>query len=70
MTEERLTDPKRRPRILILAYACNPYIGSEGSAGWGMVKAIARIADVVVMIPPGDFSSIKKWMAEHPNCNL
>ncbi len=70
MTEERLTEPKRRPRILILAYACNPYIGSEGGAGWAMVMAIAQIADVVVMVPPREWTSIKKWMAEHRNDNL
>ena len=32
----------RRLKILISAYACNPYKGSEEGVGWGWVTAIAR----------------------------
>jgi len=70
MTKERLVESLKRPRILILAYACNPYAGSEGGAGWGMVTAIAKIADVVVMVPYWEMTLIKKWLEENQNDHM
>jgi glycosyltransferase involved in cell wall biosynthesis len=39
-----------RPRLLIIAYACEPGRGSEPGAGWGMVRALADIGDGVVLV--------------------
>ena len=36
-------------KILISAYACNPYVGSEPGVGWAAVRRIARKHDVVVL---------------------
>lgn len=38
-----------RLKILAIAYACNPTIGSEFGVGWGWVKAIAANHDVTVI---------------------
>lgn len=36
-------------RVLVCAYACNPFQGSEEAVGWGWLKAIARECDVTVI---------------------
>jgi len=38
-----------RRRVLVCAYACNPFQGSEEAVGWGWVKAIADRCDVTVI---------------------
>ena len=38
-----------RLRVLICAYACNPYKGSEEGVGWGWVKAISEHHDLWVI---------------------
>lgn len=39
-----------RLKVLISAYACNPYKGSELGVGWGWVNAIAEHHDLSVMV--------------------
>lgn len=39
----------RRPRVLLLAHACNPYLGSESSVGWNRAVTTARYADTWVI---------------------
>jgi glycosyltransferase involved in cell wall biosynthesis len=39
----------RRPKVLVVAYACNPHHGSEEGVGWGWVRMISGIADAVVI---------------------
>ena len=65
--KEILEEPLKRPRILMLSFDCNPYTGSEAATGWGMVMAISKIADLVVMVSSLDMNSIKKWLAENQN---
>jgi glycosyltransferase involved in cell wall biosynthesis len=43
------TDPVRRPKVLLSAYACRPDGGSEPGAGWAWCKAAARDHDVWVL---------------------
>lgn len=38
-----------RLKVLIAAYACNPFRGSEAGVGWGWVNAISRLHDVWVI---------------------
>jgi glycosyltransferase involved in cell wall biosynthesis len=38
-----------RPRILVVAYACEPGTGSESGAGWVWPRMLARVADVWVV---------------------
>lgn len=41
--------PRRRLRVLIGAYACNPSRGSEDGVGWGWVEAISKYHDLWVL---------------------
>lgn len=54
----------RRPRVLVLAFACNPATGSEPGAGWGVVQALASVADLTVLVPPHEFEKIEVPAAE------
>lgn len=40
---------RRRPRILISAYACGPEQGPEASAGWAVARAAAETGDVWIL---------------------
>jgi glycosyltransferase involved in cell wall biosynthesis len=53
-------------RALVFAYACDPKSGSEGAAGWGVVRAIARFADAVVLVGPEHEHAIREWQESHP----
>lgn len=39
----------RRLKVLVSAYACSPYLGSEPGVGWGWVQAISRHHDLWVL---------------------
>jgi glycosyltransferase involved in cell wall biosynthesis len=54
----------RRLRVLISAYACNPYQGSEKGVGWGWVSAIARHHEVWVLTDEINKGDIEKKNAE------
>jgi glycosyltransferase involved in cell wall biosynthesis len=53
-----------RLKVLISAYACNPYKGSEEGVGWGWVTAIARSHDVCVLTAEYHREDIEKALAE------
>lgn len=55
----------RRPRVLVIAYACEPGIGSESGAGWGLVRAVSEFADCVVLAGPMHTAGIRRWEQEH-----
>lgn len=50
-----------RPRLLAIAFACDPYRGSEAGAAWGMVQVLAEIADVTVLVSSDHWESIERW---------
>ena len=52
-----------RLNVLISAYACNPYKGSEEGVGWGWVTAIARSHDVCVLTADYHREDIEKALA-------
>jgi glycosyltransferase involved in cell wall biosynthesis len=54
-------------RVLMFAYACDPYRGSESAAGWGLSRAVASFADVVVLHGPDHRDNMRRWVDEHPN---
>ena len=39
----------RRFKVLVSAYRCSPYHGSEAGVGWGWINAIAKYHDVWVI---------------------
>ncbi|MEJ7810668.1 MAG: hypothetical protein WKG32_09700, partial [Gemmatimonadaceae bacterium] len=51
----------RRPRALIVAYACEPGRGSEPGAGWGVVRAVSEFADCTVLVGPEHAAGIRRW---------
>ena len=44
------TAPTRPAHVLVAAYACNPFRGSEEAVGWDWVRSIAAIAGKVTVI--------------------
>jgi glycosyltransferase involved in cell wall biosynthesis len=56
---------RSRPQVLVFAFACDPYAGSEPGAGWGVVRTCAEVADLLVLVPPGDMRAIEKWQQNH-----
>ncbi len=55
-----------RPRLLVFAHACGPNAGSEPGAGWGMVMALHKIADLVVLTGSARAGDIRDWLAATP----
>lgn len=56
-----------RPRVLVFAYSCAPDQGSEPGAGWGMVNALAEIADPVVLVGERHGPAIREWQRSAPD---
>lgn len=56
-----------RLKILISAYACSPYKGSEPGVGWGFIAALAVHHDLWVIVEEEKFrADIERYLAEHP----
>ena len=62
--EPRTVAPRRR--VLVVAYACNPYRGSEHGVGWGWVKMISASNTVHVIVAEFERADIEKWLNAHP----
>lgn len=56
---------RSRPQVLVFAFACDPYAGSEPGAGWGVVRACAEVADLLVLVSPWDMRALEKWQQNH-----
>ena len=56
----------RRLRVLVSAYACHPYRGSEDGVGWGWLRTIAERHDVHVITADFQREPIERWCTEHP----
>lgn len=52
----------KRPSILFIAYACNPYKGSEHGVGWGWLTAIADWCDVHVITAEFERADLKRYL--------
>ena len=56
-----------RLRVLISAYACSPYQGSEPAVGWGFVQELATCHDLWVVVEEVKFrADIERYLKEHP----
>jgi len=56
-----------RLKVLISAYACSPYKGSEPGVGWGCVAALAKRHDLWVIVEEEKFrTDIEHYLAENP----
>jgi glycosyltransferase involved in cell wall biosynthesis len=61
-----MTNPRRRLRILLSAYACEPGKGSEPGNGWNWAKELSRYEDVWVLTRANNRPSIESAVAAHP----
>ncbi|MGH9139052.1 MAG: glycosyltransferase [Acidimicrobiales bacterium] len=58
-----------RPRLLVLAFACSPGVGSEPGAGWGVVRALSSFADLDVLVGPEHTAALAEWSAANPTAH-
>lgn len=55
-----------RLKVLISAYACSPYKGSEPGVGWGFVAELAKIHDLWVIVEEEKFrADVERYLAEN-----
>jgi glycosyltransferase involved in cell wall biosynthesis len=53
----------KRLNVLAIAYACNPFHGSEAGVGWGWVNAIAEGHNVTVITADYNADQINRYLA-------
>ena len=61
---------RKKNRILLSAYACEPEKGSEQGVGWGWVGVISKFAEVWVVTRANNEEITKAYLRENPNPNL
>lgn len=65
--ESQTTDtPPRRPRVLIVGYACEPGKGSEQGTGWNLAIRLAEKYDVTVVTRCNNQEPIERELASAP----
>lgn len=52
-------------KILYIAFACNPYVGSEAFCGWSWPLAMRKYCDVYVITRKENRTGIEKYINEH-----
>lgn len=59
-------------KVIINAYACNPYRGSEEGVGWNWVRMISAFADAWVLVASYHRQDIEHFQANNPDamCNV
>jgi glycosyltransferase involved in cell wall biosynthesis len=62
-SQEKSSPP--RPRVLLLAAACNPFKGSDSAVGWGRVVESAKINETWVICSHWDQLDITRYLNEH-----
>ena len=64
--EPAANEPRgRRLRLLLSAYACNPYKGSDAGEGWNRAREAARLFDTWVICGHWDQVDISHYLAKH-----
>jgi glycosyltransferase involved in cell wall biosynthesis len=66
----RLPGARACPRVLVIAYACEPGGGSEPGVGWNMCQAISRDHEAWVVTRRNNRESIERELARNPNPHL
>ena len=62
---------RRRPKVLLSAYACEPYLGSEHGVGWQWAVDLARLGYEVWVITQTKYrAGIERALAQDPVPNL
>lgn len=65
-----LCKPRRRLKVLVAAYACEPDKGSEPGVGWNMAKQISRDHEAWVVTKDNNRAPIERALADQPNPNV
>ena len=52
-------------KILYIAFACNPYVGSEAFCGWSWPLAMRKYCEVYVVTRKENKAGIEKYLDEH-----
>lgn len=65
-----MADATKRLKALVVAYGCEPGRGSEGGAGWGMVRALHTFGDCTVLTGPESDEFMKAWEKLNPDTTL
>lgn len=55
-----------KKKVLITAYAVNPYNGSEDGTGWNIIRHLALHCDVVAITRRNNQKDIERYLAENP----
>lgn len=54
---------RRRLKVLVCAYACSPFRGSEPGVGWGYVHALSHLHDLHVLVEEEEFrAEVEQWV--------
>ena len=51
-------------KILLMAYECSPYRGSEWAVGWGRLLGAAKVAETHVVTSEENFAALDRARAE------
>ena len=57
-------------KILYLAFACNPFVGSEAQCGWSWPMAMREYADVSVLTRKENKNDIEKFLSQNNIKNI
>ena len=57
-------------KVLITAYAVDPYKGSEDGTGWNISKSLSEKYKVTVITRKNNAPNVEKYLKENPNPNL
>ena len=57
-------------KVLITAYAVDPYKGSEDGTGWNISKSLSENYNVTVITRKNNAPNIENYLEENPNTNL
>ena len=53
-------------KILVSAYMCSPFKGSEAGVSWGFINALAQSHSLCVITDIAFREDIERWLNEHP----
>ncbi|WP_222536924.1 glycosyltransferase family 4 protein [Pedobacter polysacchareus] len=56
-------------KILLTAYALNPYKGSEDAMGWNMMMQVARFQEAIIVTRKNNRPAIEQYIGEHEELN-
>ena len=65
-----MLDGEVKMKILYLAFACNPFAGSEAQCGWAWPMVMRKYAEVAVLTRKENRSDIERFLEEKAIKNI